>query len=147
MTAGVSVWRLSCIFIFSHGTGESGRSCETHDHRSGAGFANHPDVLASCFRLSGEPYKHVHLTYCFAFFVSMNVTNTIPPPLQFYEGYGQTECTAGCSMSMPGDWSAGTTSTNCCYCLFWSIIACMQNLNNCFPNFFQLLNWTVMILS
>uniref|UniRef100_A0A8C2XB49 Arachidonate--CoA ligase n=1 Tax=Cyclopterus lumpus TaxID=8103 RepID=A0A8C2XB49_CYCLU len=26
---------------------------------------------------------------------------------QFYEGYGQTECTAGCSMSMPGDWSAG----------------------------------------
>ncbi|KAM7009846.1 long-chain-fatty-acid--CoA ligase 1a isoform 1-T3 [Tautogolabrus adspersus] len=26
---------------------------------------------------------------------------------QFYEGYGQTECTAGCSMSMPGDWTAG----------------------------------------
>ncbi|XP_062905467.1 long-chain-fatty-acid--CoA ligase 1-like isoform X2 [Mobula hypostoma] len=26
---------------------------------------------------------------------------------QFYEGYGQTECTAGCSMTVPGDWSAG----------------------------------------
>ncbi|TRY84934.1 hypothetical protein DNTS_004025 [Danionella cerebrum] len=26
---------------------------------------------------------------------------------QFYEGYGQTECTAGCTMSLPGDWSAG----------------------------------------
>uniref|UniRef100_A0A803YF07 Long-chain-fatty-acid--CoA ligase n=1 Tax=Meleagris gallopavo TaxID=9103 RepID=A0A803YF07_MELGA len=26
---------------------------------------------------------------------------------QFYEGYGQTECTAGCSLSMPGDWTAG----------------------------------------
>lgn len=26
---------------------------------------------------------------------------------QFYEGYGQTECTAGCTMSVPGDWSAG----------------------------------------
>ncbi|KAG9347009.1 hypothetical protein JZ751_005936 [Albula glossodonta] len=26
---------------------------------------------------------------------------------QFYEGYGQTECTAGCTMSMPGDWTAG----------------------------------------
>ncbi|XP_076151100.1 long-chain-fatty-acid--CoA ligase 1a isoform X1 [Alosa pseudoharengus] len=26
---------------------------------------------------------------------------------QFYEGYGQTECTAGCSMSIPGDWTAG----------------------------------------
>ncbi|KAM4750624.1 long-chain-fatty-acid--CoA ligase 1a isoform 2-T3 [Anableps anableps] len=26
---------------------------------------------------------------------------------QFYEGYGQTECTAGCTISMPGDWSAG----------------------------------------
>uniref|UniRef100_A0A8C5CVT7 Arachidonate--CoA ligase n=1 Tax=Gadus morhua TaxID=8049 RepID=A0A8C5CVT7_GADMO len=26
---------------------------------------------------------------------------------QFYEGYGQTECTAGCTLSMPGDFSAG----------------------------------------
>ncbi|MFT7807704.1 long-chain-fatty-acid-CoA ligase 1 isoform X1 [Arapaima gigas] len=29
------------------------------------------------------------------------------PLSQFYEGYGQTECTAGCTMSMPGDWTAG----------------------------------------
>ncbi|XP_021074305.1 long-chain-fatty-acid--CoA ligase 1 [Mus pahari] len=26
---------------------------------------------------------------------------------QFYEGYGQTECTAGCCLSLPGDWTAG----------------------------------------
>lgn len=26
---------------------------------------------------------------------------------KFYEGYGQTECTAGCSLSLPGDWTAG----------------------------------------
>ncbi|XP_076004184.1 long-chain-fatty-acid--CoA ligase 1-like [Genypterus blacodes] len=26
---------------------------------------------------------------------------------QFYEAYGQTECTAGCTMSLPGDWTAG----------------------------------------
>nr|DBA29128.1 TPA: hypothetical protein GDO54_009385 [Pyxicephalus adspersus] len=26
---------------------------------------------------------------------------------QFYEGYGQTECTAGCSLTYPGDWTAG----------------------------------------
>uniref|UniRef100_G3Q4M6 Arachidonate--CoA ligase n=1 Tax=Gasterosteus aculeatus aculeatus TaxID=481459 RepID=G3Q4M6_GASAC len=26
---------------------------------------------------------------------------------QFYEGYGQTECTAGCTMTMPGEWEAG----------------------------------------
>uniref|UniRef100_A0A3Q2P0K1 Long-chain-fatty-acid--CoA ligase n=1 Tax=Fundulus heteroclitus TaxID=8078 RepID=A0A3Q2P0K1_FUNHE len=26
---------------------------------------------------------------------------------QFYEGYGQTECTAGCTMTLPGDSSAG----------------------------------------
>lgn len=31
---------------------------------------------------------------------------------QFYEGYGQTECTAGCTMSMPGDWSAGKSYTH-----------------------------------
>lgn len=28
-----------------------------------------------------------------------------------FEGYGQTECTAGCTFSMPGDWTAGKTST------------------------------------
>uniref|UniRef100_A0A674MSG5 Arachidonate--CoA ligase n=1 Tax=Takifugu rubripes TaxID=31033 RepID=A0A674MSG5_TAKRU len=26
---------------------------------------------------------------------------------QFYEGYGQTECTAGCTMTLAGDWTAG----------------------------------------
>ncbi|KAM9376917.1 long-chain-fatty-acid--CoA ligase 1-like [Pholidichthys leucotaenia] len=26
---------------------------------------------------------------------------------QFYEGYGQTECTAGCTVTMPGDFTAG----------------------------------------
>uniref|UniRef100_A0A669FC57 Arachidonate--CoA ligase n=1 Tax=Oreochromis niloticus TaxID=8128 RepID=A0A669FC57_ORENI len=26
---------------------------------------------------------------------------------QLYEGYGQTECTAGCTVTMPGDWTAG----------------------------------------
>ncbi|KAG5263906.1 hypothetical protein AALO_G00269950 [Alosa alosa] len=26
---------------------------------------------------------------------------------QFYEGYGQTECTAGCTITLPGDWTAG----------------------------------------
>uniref|UniRef100_A0A3Q0SXS3 Long-chain-fatty-acid--CoA ligase n=1 Tax=Amphilophus citrinellus TaxID=61819 RepID=A0A3Q0SXS3_AMPCI len=26
---------------------------------------------------------------------------------QFYEGYGQTECTAGCTVTLPGDWTAG----------------------------------------
>uniref|UniRef100_A0A8C7WEQ8 Long-chain-fatty-acid--CoA ligase n=1 Tax=Oncorhynchus mykiss TaxID=8022 RepID=A0A8C7WEQ8_ONCMY len=26
---------------------------------------------------------------------------------QLYEGYGQTECTAGCTMTVPGDWTAG----------------------------------------
>uniref|UniRef100_A0A7N5ZR24 Long-chain-fatty-acid--CoA ligase n=1 Tax=Anabas testudineus TaxID=64144 RepID=A0A7N5ZR24_ANATE len=26
---------------------------------------------------------------------------------QFYEGYGQTECTAGCTLTMSGDWTAG----------------------------------------
>ncbi|XP_060771226.1 long-chain-fatty-acid--CoA ligase 1b [Neoarius graeffei] len=26
---------------------------------------------------------------------------------QFYEGYGQTECTAGCTITLPGDWVAG----------------------------------------
>ncbi|TMS17480.1 long-chain-fatty-acid--CoA ligase 1-like [Larimichthys crocea] len=26
---------------------------------------------------------------------------------QFFEGYGQTECTAGCTLTMPGDWTAG----------------------------------------
>lgn len=41
---------------------------------------------------------------------------------QFYEGYGQTECTAGCCLSMPGDWTAGMTVGGflleyCSYCV------------------------------
>lgn len=28
--------------------------------------------------------------------------------IQFYEGYGQTESTAGCCLTLPGDWTAGT---------------------------------------
>uniref|UniRef100_A0A8C2P8M5 Long-chain-fatty-acid--CoA ligase n=1 Tax=Capra hircus TaxID=9925 RepID=A0A8C2P8M5_CAPHI len=27
--------------------------------------------------------------------------------IQFYEGYGQTECAAGCCLTIPGDWTAG----------------------------------------
>lgn len=29
------------------------------------------------------------------------------PLSQFYEGYGQTECTAGCTLTVPGDMNAG----------------------------------------
>ncbi|MBN3281942.1 ACSL5 ligase, partial [Polyodon spathula] len=28
-------------------------------------------------------------------------------PFQIFEAYGQTECTAGCTFSMPGDWTSG----------------------------------------
>ncbi|XP_016102789.1 long-chain-fatty-acid--CoA ligase 1-like [Sinocyclocheilus grahami] len=34
-----------------------------------------------------------------------------------FEGYGQTECTAGCTFSMPGDWSAGL-----CSCVFIGLL-------------------------
>ncbi|XP_056658937.1 long-chain-fatty-acid--CoA ligase 1 isoform X4 [Monodelphis domestica] len=36
---------------------------------------------------------------------------------QFYEGYGQTECTAGCSLTVPGDWTAGHVGAPmpCCH--------------------------------
>ncbi len=27
--------------------------------------------------------------------------------MQVFEGYGQTECTAGCSVTLPGDFSTG----------------------------------------
>ncbi|XP_077158370.1 long-chain-fatty-acid--CoA ligase 1 isoform X2 [Paroedura picta] len=41
--------------------------------------------------------------------VSANVLTFLRAALgcQFYEGYGQTECTAGCSLTVPGDWTAG----------------------------------------
>lgn len=34
-------------------------------------------------------------------------TNNVLFLAKFYEGYGQTECTAGCCLSLPGDWTAG----------------------------------------
>lgn len=30
--------------------------------------------------------------------------------LKVYEGYGQTECTAGCTFTTPGDWTSGRTA-------------------------------------
>ncbi|XP_058240326.1 long-chain-fatty-acid--CoA ligase 1a isoform X1 [Hemibagrus wyckioides] len=52
---------------------------------------------------------HVRLMITGAAPVSPTVLTFLRAALgcQFYEGYGQTECTAGCSMSMPGDWTAG----------------------------------------
>lgn len=44
-------------------------------------------------------------SYSISAFKSMSGAST----WQFYEGYGQTECTAGCTMSVPGDWTAGNT--------------------------------------
>lgn len=30
---------------------------------------------------------------------------------QVFEAYGQTECTAGCTFTLPGDWTSGRFST------------------------------------
>lgn len=30
-----------------------------------------------------------------------------------YEGYGQTECTAGCTFTTPGDWTSGRMDGRC----------------------------------
>ncbi|KAK2908702.1 hypothetical protein Q8A67_004539 [Cirrhinus molitorella] len=52
---------------------------------------------------------HVRLMITGAAPVSPTVLTFLRAALgcQFYEGYGQTECTAGCTMSLPGDWTAG----------------------------------------
>lgn len=33
--------------------------------------------------------------------------------LKVYEGYGQTECTAGCTFTTPGDWTSGRIGWRC----------------------------------
>lgn len=95
------------LIVASHFAGQPGWACENDDHRSSTGVSNHPDVPASCTGLSGESHwcsRFPRRLHSFDFRVgrSKHVLT-----LQFYEGYGQTECTAGCSMSVPGDWSAG----------------------------------------
>lgn len=52
---------------------------------------------------------HVRLMLIGAAPVSPTVLSFIRAAMgcQFYEGYGQTECTAGCTLTMPGDWTAG----------------------------------------
>ncbi|KAF4118913.1 hypothetical protein G5714_000964 [Onychostoma macrolepis] len=56
---------------------------------------------------------HVRLMITGAAPVSPTVLTFLRAALgcQFYEGYGQTECTAGCTMSLPGDWTAGHVGT------------------------------------
>lgn len=85
--------------------GEPRWPCETHDYRSSPGIPDHPDFPESCSRLSGEPHSVISSVIFFNT-LFMNIINNVNV-FQFYEGYGQTECTAGCTMSMPGDWSAG----------------------------------------
>lgn len=34
---------------------------------------------------------------------------------QVFEAYGQTECTAGCTFTLPGDWTAGRVS------VYWAV--------------------------
>lgn len=40
------------------------------------------------------------------------VLNTVCVCLQVYEAYGQTECTAGCTFTTPGDWTPGERLCN-----------------------------------
>uniref|UniRef100_A0A8C9SX19 Long-chain-fatty-acid--CoA ligase n=1 Tax=Scleropages formosus TaxID=113540 RepID=A0A8C9SX19_SCLFO len=62
-------------------------------------------AVSVCRRLGGR----VRLMITGAAPVSPTVLTFLRAALgcQFYEGYGQTECTAGCTLSMPGDWTAG----------------------------------------
>lgn len=45
-----------------------------------------------------------------------------------FEGYGQTECTAGCTFSMPGDWSTGCAVS---YSPTMSLIVSSNNIWMC----------------
>lgn len=36
-----------------------------------------------------------------------NTKSSFFSPNQIAEAYGQTECSAGCTVTMPGDWKAG----------------------------------------
>lgn len=48
-----------------------------------------------------------------------------------FEGYGQTECTAGCTFSMPGDWSAGEQTVSFFTLLSFVVTLVHPVLNGC----------------
>lgn len=48
-----------------------------------------------------------------------------------FEGYGQTECTAGCTFSMPGDWSAGETPSHPLVLRCWLLLSSMWVCLSC----------------
>lgn len=83
-----------------------------------------PTILTFLRAALGCQVSHIHSpisligsSLSITFF--MNVSNNMLRTQQFYEGYGQTECTAGCSMSMPGDWTAGKNSSILMYYSLW----------------------------
>ena len=55
-------------------------------------------MLTGIFNQAGLYWPYMHTLY----------VDPSPFGSQFYEGYGQTECTAGCTITLPGDWTAGT---------------------------------------
>lgn len=86
-------------------TGQSGRQVTDDHHRSGSRVPDRPGLPESGARVSGEiPGRPWLPVLCAGVFLTR-------PTLcvQVYEAYGQTECTAGCTFTTPGDWTAGET--------------------------------------
>ena len=91
--------------------GQPWRSRASHDNRSCSHLSNGARFPPSCDGLPGKTADLLHLQLLVTpdganiceddNFVFSSLTR------QFYEGYGQTECTAGCSLTLAGDWTAG----------------------------------------
>lgn len=66
-----------------------------------------PTVLTFLRAALGCQVTHAHTHFNILFHLSPSIVTILCFLSQFYEGYGQTECTAGCTMTMSGDWTAG----------------------------------------
>ncbi|XP_041116561.1 long-chain-fatty-acid--CoA ligase 5-like [Polyodon spathula] len=72
-------------------------------------FTSFKTILTVLFSLKGTMGGRVRVMVTGAAPISPTVLNFLRAALgcPIFEAYGQTECTAGCTFSMPGDWTSG----------------------------------------
>lgn len=86
--------------------GVPGGACPSHGDGGGAHLPDGPQLPASCSGLPGTE-AHSSRPSCLLPHPPSPLTSR-PIPSQIFEAYGQTECTAGCTFTTPGDATSGS---------------------------------------
>lgn len=143
----IQVWYLSCLHLL----GTNQKVCfagqfrweASHGYnRCCSDFSYCTQLLESSSGLSGEntnPGSHIHSQHqtkqlSLSADIHLNIhVCCIHSCLKVYEAYGQTECTAGCTFTTPGDWTSGKPM----FCMNINNVTTKKEINLIYQVFIQ----------